>query len=59
MQPRDVFGLFVRAVGLLLVIWGAVCGFLYHPAALVMSAIGLFLLGGAEVVVRFAYRGRE
>ena len=56
MQPRDLFGVIVRTIGLLFALCGAVCGFLYHPAALVMSVIGLPILWGAEAVVGFAYR---
>lgn len=73
MKPSEVFGVVIRAIGLVVVVWAVgILGFALMnlvgggPASVVGLSIigipvllfGLWLLRGAPAVVRFAYPSR-
>jgi len=69
MKAKDVFGLVIRMLGVVGVLWG--CSYLVgvHPegytlyhylvAGVVTLALGLYFLRGAPHIVRFAYPDDE
>ena len=74
MQPREVFGIVVRATGLMCFLYGLYCAMLWFqfatgfthtlesgikPQTVFWVAVGVVFIRGADAIMRFAYPSRH